>query len=453
MKKNPTIIWKNIVYCLCIILISGIFEMSCKRSSSNSNNNNNNSDTAYYQSGGSATLANQTYKSTTSDENAVQVENSGTFTLSNSTITKSGDTASEENSNFNGINAGVLAASASKIYLSDCTITTSGSGANAAFAYGSGSLVNLNRVTISTSANSSRGVDATYGGTINISNSTITTKGAHCAALATDRYDNSTGAPQVIATNCTGSTEGEGSPGIYCTGTFVVQAESGGVSKYTATGSEAAVIEGLNSITLKNTDITGAKKWSVMIYQSNSGDASVGQGTFTMTGGTLTNNSSGPAFFVCNTTSVINLSGVSIVNSSGTLLKAMAPTGTDDTNLSWGNLGGTVYFTASGQDSANNLGLQGNIVFDNKSSLTMTLTNNSTLSGAIDNTNTASSIILAVDSTSKWTATADSYVNTLSLASVDSIDAQPGVNIYVDTLSGVSISSGTQLPSGGYIYY
>lgn len=453
MNKNINDVGKIIGYYLCIILICGIFTVNCKRSSSNSNNNNNNSDTAYYQSGGTNTLANQTYTSTKSDENAVQVENSGTFTLTNATITKSGDTASEENSNFNGSNAGVLAASASKIYLTNCTITTSGSGANAAFAYGSGSLVNLNTVTISTSANSSRGVDATYGGTINISNSTITTKGAHCAALATDRYDNSTGAPHINATNCTGNTAGEGSPGIYCTGTFVVQAENGGVSKYTATGSEAAVIEGLNSITLKDTDISGAKKWGVMIYQSNSGDASVGQGTFVMTGGTLTNNSSGPALFVCNTTSVINLSGVKIVNSSGTLLKAMAPTGTDDTNLSWGNLGGTVYFTATGQDSANNLGMEGNIVLDSKSSLTLTLSDNSSLVGAIDNANTAGSMILAVDSTSKWTATADSYVDTLTLASVSGIDAQSGANIHVGTLSGVSIASGTQLPSGGYIYY
>ncbi len=403
--------------------------------------------TAYHQNGQEVSLSSQSYSTTISDENAIEVANSGTLTLRDSTITKNGDTKSEERRN-----AAVLATSSSQIKLTDCAITTDGDGANAAFAYGLGSVVTLSNVTITTTADSSRGVDAASGGIININNSAITTIGTHCAALASHCYDNAA-APRIIATNCTGCTKGDGSPGIYCTGKFIVKAENGGASRFTATGSEAAVVEGLNSIILKDTDITGSKKWGVMIYQSMSGDAEVGQGTFTMTGGTLTNNSSGPAFFVCNTTGVINLSAVRIISSSGTLLKAMAPTGSDNTNTGWGNLGGTVTFNANGQDYSKNLRLEGDIVLDYKSSITMRLSNHSTLAGAIDNTNTANSVIITIDSTSKWIATESSYIDTLILSNPAGIDADAGVNIYAGTLSGVSIPSGTQLASGGYIYF
>ena len=224
----------------------------------------------YLQTGGTATLDGKAYASSTSDQNAVKVIASGTLTLTNSTLTKSGDTASEDNSNFKGINAGVLASVAasesdpanattgSAITLSGCSISTASSGSNAVFAYGKGSSVTLDRVTITTTKDSSRGVDATFGGRVTLTDTTITTSGNHCAALATDR-----GNGTILATNCTGTTAGEGSPGIYCTGAFTI---TGGT--YLATGSEAACIEGLNSITVTDASITGTVKRGVMIGSS-----------------------------------------------------------------------------------------------------------------------------------------------------------------------------------------
>ena len=79
------------------------------------------------------------------------------------------------------------------------------------------SSVTLDSVTIATTGDSSRGVDATYLGVVTLSDCSITTSGAHCAALASDR-----GTGVIKATDCTGTTSGEGSPGIYCTGTFTV---------------------------------------------------------------------------------------------------------------------------------------------------------------------------------------------------------------------------------------
>lgn len=45
-------------------------------------------------------------------------------------------------------------------------------------------------------------------------------------------------------------------------------------SNLTATGSEAAAIYWMNSITLTGSEIEGAFEWGVIIYQSTSGDSS-----------------------------------------------------------------------------------------------------------------------------------------------------------------------------------
>ena len=84
--------------------------------------------TAYYQSGGTATKTNQAYGTTKTDVSAVEVVNSGVFNLSYATITKSGDSSSPDNSSFYGLNAGVLAKSASTIRLSNATVSTTGIG-------------------------------------------------------------------------------------------------------------------------------------------------------------------------------------------------------------------------------------------------------------------------------------------------------------------------------------
>jgi hypothetical protein len=67
--------------------------------------------------------------------------------------------------------------------------------------------VYANSDTIATTADNSRGLDATYGGTIVANDMKITTQGDHCAAIATDR-----GGGDISVTNSTLSTAGSGSP-------------------------------------------------------------------------------------------------------------------------------------------------------------------------------------------------------------------------------------------------
>lgn len=389
---NKHLISKGIITLVLIISIISLTGCGCLAESENSSKVLNNStpvgSEAYIQSGGTEIKSGQTFSASNTDESGIKVVDGGIFTLSNSTVTKTGNTSSNEKSDFYGLNAGVLAESGSKIQLNNSTITTNANGANGVFATGSGSSVTLENIKINTTADGSRGVDATQAGIINCTNVDITTQGQHCAAIATDR-----GGGNITVTNGSMNTAGEGSPGIYSTGNINV---SGSI--ITSTGSEAAVIEGKNSISLTNVTLSGAEKCGAMLYQSFSGDAEVGTSIFTMNGGSL-KAVVGPLFYITNTQSVIELKNADLAAESGTLLKASADR--------WGNTGSNGGFVTF---KADNETLNGNVSCDNLSSVTAILQNNTTLSGSINADNTASSISLSLDATSVWNVTGTSYL-------------------------------------------
>jgi len=195
---------------------------------------------------------------------------------------------------------------------------------------------------------------ATLGGEVTLNDVNINTSGPHAAPIATDR-----GSGTITATAGTVTTSGQDSPCYYSTGILTISDNT-----CTATGAESAAIEGANSITLVNSNVSSSKedKWGVMIYQSMSGDAEGTQGFFTMTGGSLANTAAnGPLFYVTNSTGIITLKGVNVTATSGVLIKASAG--------NWGNSGsngGTVIFTADAQSLTGDLAADGNqLPYDN----------------------------------------------------------------------------------------
>ena len=339
---------------------------------------------------------NQTYSASNQDESAVKVIGTGSLTLTNATITTSGNTSSTDNSSFYGLNAAVLAYDGGTVNVSGSMITTSGTGANGAFASGTGASVVLSNDTITATGDGGHGVMATRGGTMALKDVDITTSGGSSSAIATDR-----GGGTITVNGGTVATSGNNSADIYSTGAITVSNAT-----MTSSGAEAAVIEGANSITLTDTSLFSSyeNKWGVMIYQSMSGDAQGTEGTFTMTGGSLAYASTeGPLFYVTNSTGKIDLKDVNLTVGSGVLLKASAG--------SWGSNGsngGTAILTADGQT------LSGDLVADNISTLTLTLQNGSTLKGSINADDQAKSASLTLDASSAWTVTADSYLASLS---------------------------------------
>lgn len=269
---------------------------------------------AYIIDGIDAEITGGTYTSSESDRNVFLVINGGSLKISNAKIVKTGDASTNDSKrssdvsddyNFYGINSVILVVGeGSSAEMTDCTITSDCSGANAVFST-AGATANVSNVQINTTGNSSRGVYATYEGVINADHVDITTSGAHCAPIATDR-----GGGFVTVTNSTVQCSGDGSPCIYSTGEIKVENVIG-----TATGAQAAVIEGKNSITMTDCDFTvSGGNNGVMLYQSMSGDAADKDATsncsaLTMSGTTIRNNTEGAMFYITNTTSVIELNG------------------------------------------------------------------------------------------------------------------------------------------------
>lgn len=387
--------------------------------------------------GKSATESGQTYRSTTADQSSICVVNGGSLTLADATITKTGDSSSSDESSFYGLNGAVLSGSGSDVSITGGTITASGVGANGAFATGQGSSVSLSNVTIKASGDGAHAVMATLGGEINLTNVNMTTTDSHSGAIATDR-----GSGMINVTGGTVTTTGQDSPGIYSTGAITVTS-----AKVTATGAESAVIEGGNSIALVDTDLSSslADKWGVMIYQSMSGDAEGTKGSFTMTGGSLASTATtGPLFYVNNSTGVIMLKNVKVTAGSGVLADASA-------NSRWGNSGsngGNIVLTADSQ------ALSGDMKADNISTLAISLQNGSALKGAINNARTAKTASLTLDGTSTWTVTADSYLSTLSDAAgisgstVSNIIGE-GHTVYYDPSASPDLGGRTYTLNGG----
>lgn len=340
-------------------------------------------------------IAHESMTNTTADQNAFIGKNKAVIDIENSVFDKTGDTTSDDNSNFRGQNAVVLGIEGSQINIKGSNITSNSKGSNAVFATGEGSVINVENTNIHTKSDSSRGLDATYKGTVNGKNLTITTEGAHSATLATDR-----GEGTITAEAAKLTTSGEGSPVIYSTGNIMVNNVNG-----IANNSEIGVVEGKNSITLTNSNVTGYKDNGFMLYQSFSGDAENGIARLKAENNTLTTHATGAFLYVNNTTAEVDLSNnaISMPNTS-TLVKAAADSRWGKT----GENGGHLTLRTSNQE------LNGNIMADSISTIALDMTNGSSLVGAINTDNTAKEVTVKLSKDSNWILTGDSYVKSLS---------------------------------------
>ncbi|MGP1370109.1 MAG: hypothetical protein ACTTKU_02840 [Eggerthia catenaformis] len=347
------------------------------------------------------------YSSSSQDQSVILV-NGGTASINNAQIIKKGDTGNIENSEFYGINSGILVQKNSTAIIKNSTINTSSKGSNAVFATGTKAKITISDSTIKTTGSSgSRGLDATYGGSIIGNNLKISTLGQSSATLATDR-----GEGNIHVSNSTLKTNGGGSPLIYSTGNISVNKTTG-----IANNSQIAVVEGKNSASVRSSTLYANGNGNrnhvddagIMIYQSMSGDASSGTGVFSASQSSLNISSTSkyyktaPMFFITNTNAKINLTNTQLNYGSGILLNAAA---TSEWGKSGSN-GATVILNASSQT------LAGNINADKLSSVTLHL-KTSSYKGAINNKNTAKNITLTLDKSSSITLTGDTYITSLN---------------------------------------
>ena len=351
-----------------------------------------------------ATETGKTYQSIKTDENALLVSTKEAVTIAQPTINKTGSSNSGDNCSFYGVNAALLVKGGSTTTIKGGTITSDADGANGVFSYGGnggrnggqgdGTTVIIEDTKITTTGGGSGGIMTTGGGVMKAKNLTINTSGRSSAPIRTDR-----GGGVVTVDGGSYTSNGLGSPVIYSTADVTVSNAT-----LTSNMSEGVCIEGKNSITLNNCQMTVSNTQrnghaqfldAIMIYQSFSGDADSGNSHFTMNGGSLTNKQ-GHLFHVTNTNAIISLNNVKLV---------------------WQGASNKATINASHQQ------LEGTILVGSDSELTLNLTDGSTFNGSINGniTNAEGSSVstetgtvnISLGDDCTWTLTADTYITSL----------------------------------------
>lgn len=383
-------------------------------------------------------VSDASFSSTGSDENAILVSNGANVTLKNITLDRtSSDSTGGDSSSFYGVGAGLLATDGT-VSVDNATITTDSAGGAGIFSYGNGN-VTVSDSTITTTQDTSGGIHVAGGGTLTAKNLTVTTNGESSAAIRSDR-----GGGTMTVDGGSYTSNGTGSPAVYCTADISISNAS-----LTANGSEAVCIEGLNSLKLTDCDLTGNIpeneqndcNWTVILYQSMSGDSEVGNSNFSMTGGSLISENGG-MFYTTNTESTFYLSGVDLnySDSNDFLLKC---TGNSNAR-GWGSSGANgadCEFTADSQTMA------GKIIWDSISQLDVSLKNKSTWTGSFvqDESNAGNGgdgyADLTVDSSSTWIVDGDSTLS--SLTCKGTITDADGNTVTVKSTDGTTYVEGT----------
>ncbi len=337
-----------------------------------------------------------TYTASGDDESVMEISGNAEANVTGSLLKKvSGDASSADASSFRGVNSAVRVYDRAVLTLRDCTIEAIADNATGVFAYDEGT-IHISDSSISVTGGGAGGIQVAGGGTLYASNLNVTSKSK--AAIRSDR-----GGGYMEVDGGTYTSLGKnGCPAIYSTADILV-ANATLISE----NSRAVIIEGKNSVSLKDCDLTGndqstkegSVKANILLYQSASGDASVGTSVFTSEGGKI-KSESGAMFYCTNTSSIIDLNNTDLILSEngGLLIVSAGRWGKDGKN------GGNCVLNAENQT------LEGTILVDSISSLELNLTGSS-FTGSIDNSGTAA---VSLDSSSVWTLTADSYITSFN---------------------------------------
>ena len=183
--------------------------------------------------------------STEKDESAVLVDSNAYVTLNDFEINRTNNKSTGgDNASFYGVGSATLVTSGT-LNLNEGIITTNANGGAGVFAYGQG-IANVNGTTIETKKGASGGIHVAGGGRLNATELTVTTNGESSAPIRSDR-----GGGKMTVNSGSFTSNGTGSPAIYCTADITVNDAT-----LVANKSEGICIEGLNTTTLNSVELT-----------------------------------------------------------------------------------------------------------------------------------------------------------------------------------------------------
>ena len=247
----------------------------------------------------------------------------------------------------------------------------------------------------------------------------ITTRKATSSTVATDR-----GGGTVTVSESTLTAKGDKSAVLYSTGTITA-------TKVTGLSDQGpiAMVEGTNYAYIIDSDMTsGSEKRGLFLQQSGSGDAQGKQPVCSISNSKLTmTDSSAPLIYIKNVTGSVTLTDVTLSIASGKLMVVPESDGST----------GTLTLTTT-QDSWT---YTGTVDAGESTKAVVTVGDNVTWNGTMDSDNDAQSSTVTVNSGGVWTLTGNSYVTTL--VNNGTINTN-GYTLTYDTKSGSgTINSGT----------
>lgn len=373
------------------------------------------------------------------DENAIHIA-SGKVRLKDMEIERVSEEGEESDAySFYGTGAAVLS-TGGNLSFNGGSIETDAIGGAGLFAYKAG-IITAEDCSILTHNNLSGGIHVAGGGTLTADNVSAITYGRSSAAIRSDR-----GGGHMQVSGGSYISYGDRSPAIYCTADIKVTD-----AYLEAKNSEGICIEGRNSLSLKDCTLISNmpdqsendSTWSVIVYQSMSGDSEIGKGTFSMEGGKLVS-SNGGLFYTTNTESGITLSDV-VIEQSDDSEYFLACLGNAN-KRGWGMQGlngAKCLFTADNQI------MRGNVLWDKSSKLDFIMENDSELIGAFlcdssfsgeTDTGYAS---LYISENSKWIVTENSVLSKLD--NKGTIVDQSGKSVSIINKTGNVIARGESI--------
>lgn len=377
-------------------------------------------------SGARRQVADETLESTVPDQNVALSERAGSLSITGGVLKKTGDATDLDEAGLYGTNAVAIAVGANATTtIRNAALTSSAIGAHGLFATDAGSIL-IDKTSIGTTANDSRGLDATYRGTILGGNLAVDTIGLHSPAIGTGRSGGS-----ISLSKASLHTAGAESPLLYATGDIQLNSVQG-----EATGSSMATLEGDSTILVNSSKLTSAFKGQatdapaangVLLHGSPNGDAQVSDGghaTFQAADSMLDASiRSGAMFYATDTDATIVLSDTMLDFDSA---KAYLLIAAGNETPGWGTAGDNgAHVTMTGRDQE----LAGDVEVDSISSATLNLMSRSSWTGSTRRPQNVArnaagepagtgagaghGITVDIDATSTWVVTADTTVDAL----------------------------------------
>ena len=267
----------------------------------------------------STTASNETYTSSNSSENALLIEGWESI-LDNITVEKTWDSDEWDSADFYWTNAWILA-KAWEVTITNSNITTNATHGNAVYAYWEWSII-ISDSTITTKKDTSWGIMVTGWGKLTANNLTVTTAWRSSAPIRSDRWGGT-----LIVNGWTYTSNWLWSPAVYSTADITVN-DATLVSNI----SEWVVVEGKNSVTLNNVDLTASNTQhngksttykTIFLYQSVSWDAEEWTAEFEAKDSKITSKN-WDTIYVTNTSAKITLENNTVTNSVWDFLRIEA---------------------------------------------------------------------------------------------------------------------------------